>query len=329
MVALKIFFGSECRRCNSAPSTYDLLNEYILTITGLSNPLIQYQDEEEDLITITTDVEYQDFLLYFQGLAKLLVSPSKIEQSSNTFPVFTKSSASLAAPRMIEQSISTRVVTEDKSQGMPKPKMQESGCDPEQGISKIIETIPLETSSVLSGPPELKTSEKFTKTKSNLLESIRCVIREEMGKGPSLKVSGINLAHRGIQCDGCKISPILGIRYKCSVCEVNFCEQCEYSKDHPHPFFKVRLPEPSQDDPSPLMKVRVPKPKKEEEEKKIPPPAPEKPKKDAGFTIYQANIKKIIPMGFTYDQALSALIASSNCLDLAIEDLIFNQGQSH
>lgn len=319
MVALKIFFSSECRRCNSAPSTFAALKEFIFTITGLSNPLIQYQDEEDDLITITTEIEYQDFLLYFPNLAKLLVSPSKIEQSSNTFPVFTKSSASLAAPSMIEQSISTRVVTEDKSQGMAKPKMQESGCDPEQAISKIIETIPLQTSSVLSGPPELKTSEKFTKTKTNLLESIRTVIREEISKAPSLKVSGINLAHQGIQCDNCKTNPILGIRYKCSQCEVNFCEQCEYSQDHPHPFFKVRLPEP---------KPEEKKKKSIEDKNQVEPVKIQKPQNEAGFNKYQENIKQIIAMGFTYDQSLSALIASSNCLDLAIEDLILHQGYS-
>lgn len=321
MVALKIFFGTECRRCNTAPTSFTSLTEYIFTITGLSSPLIQYQDEENDLITITTEIEYQDFISFSTNIAKLLVSPSKIEQSCNTFPVFTKSSASLAAPATIEQSISTRVVTEDKSQGMLKPNTHEIGCDAQENINKIIETIPLETSSVLSGPSEVQTSDKFTKTKNNLLDSIRNIIREEVNKGQDagLKVSGITLKHFGVQCSNCKVNPIVGIRYKCSQCEVNYCEQCEYSQDHPHPFFKVRMPEGSKEEPK---KVSF----KEEEEKKY--FKVKKPIAGNGFERYEKNIKNVIEMGFTYDQALSALIASNNNLEVAVENLIFSQKSS-
>ena len=49
--------------------------------------------------------------------------------------------------------------------------------------------------------------------------------------------------HHRIRCDGCNQGPIVGIRYKCYVCaDFDFCETCEASVDHPHPFIKVRVP---------------------------------------------------------------------------------------
>lgn len=48
--------------------------------------------------------------------------------------------------------------------------------------------------------------------------------------------------HFGIACNGCGVSPILGCRYKCSVCkDYDLCEECEkkLSEEHGHPFLKI------------------------------------------------------------------------------------------
>ena len=48
--------------------------------------------------------------------------------------------------------------------------------------------------------------------------------------------------HFGVECCGCGCTPIMGARYKCSVCEkVDFCEQCEkkYGENHGHPLIKI------------------------------------------------------------------------------------------
>jgi hypothetical protein len=316
MVALKVYFGNECRRTNSAPATYDSLKTYIFNLTGLENPLVQYNDEEGDLITISSNTEYQDFLSFSTGIAKLQVSPSKVSQSSETFPVVLKSSGSSSIPPKNDQEISTRVMTEDKSQGMSKPKMQESGCDPEEPSSKFIETIPLFTSSVLSGS-DVSTSEKFTNTKNNLLESIKQVIREEIGKPVGLKVSGLNFKHLGIICNGCRMNPIVGIRYKCSDCDVNFCEECEFSKEHQHPFFKLRQPEfvPRNENEN-LLKSGIFN--RKEESKNL---DSFKGKKES-VKVYDENVKKIALMGFSAEQALEALVKSNNNLELAMEKLL-------
>ncbi|ORX81095.1 hypothetical protein BCR32DRAFT_268489 [Anaeromyces robustus] len=52
----------------------------------------------------------------------------------------------------------------------------------------------------------------------------------------------INNIHHGIQCDRCGIEPIVGIRYKCKVCEgdnqVDLCEDC-ISKDYENAYHKA------------------------------------------------------------------------------------------
>lgn len=54
--------------------------------------------------------------------------------------------------------------------------------------------------------------------------------------------------HHGVTCDGCNQSPILGIRYKCTVCDdFDYCDDCEnkLSEDHKHPFLKIKNPNQS------------------------------------------------------------------------------------
>jgi hypothetical protein len=50
--------------------------------------------------------------------------------------------------------------------------------------------------------------------------------------------------HQRVSCDGCNAHPIVGTRYKCSVCpDFDFCEKCEATKEHSHPFLKIKKPE--------------------------------------------------------------------------------------
>jgi next-to-BRCA1 protein 1 len=54
------------------------------------------------------------------------------------------------------------------------------------------------------------------------------------------------IIHRGVTCDGCGISPIVGCRYKCAICpNFDFCENCEkkYAKLHSHPMAQIANPD--------------------------------------------------------------------------------------
>jgi hypothetical protein len=54
------------------------------------------------------------------------------------------------------------------------------------------------------------------------------------------------IIHKNIICDGCGMHPLIGIRYKCSVCnDFDYCEKCEekFKNEHQHPFIKIYNPE--------------------------------------------------------------------------------------
>ena len=51
------------------------------------------------------------------------------------------------------------------------------------------------------------------------------------------------IIHQNITCDGCGQSPIIGIRYKCSVCKnLDYCTMCEERKGHEHALLKIYKP---------------------------------------------------------------------------------------
>lgn len=93
---------------------------------------------------------------------------------------------------------------------------------------------------------------------TNLIPSIVSQIKEEVNKSflneskisEAIKATQIpeipepkalKQIHRGVTCDGCQAYPIEGIRYKCAVCaDFDFCEKCEDSVNHDHPFLKIR-----------------------------------------------------------------------------------------
>ena len=57
------------------------------------------------------------------------------------------------------------------------------------------------------------------------------------------------LVHINTVCKGCGMQPIVGIRYKCSVChKFDFCRACEDTKAHPHHFLKIRRLEEEKED---------------------------------------------------------------------------------
>lgn len=46
--------------------------------------------------------------------------------------------------------------------------------------------------------------------------------------------------HERVECDGCGVAPITGVRYKCSVCkDFDYCSICEERRGHDHAFLKI------------------------------------------------------------------------------------------
>lgn len=53
----------------------------------------------------------------------------------------------------------------------------------------------------------------------------------------------IPVLHSGVTCSGCGVHPLAGVRYQCTICDnLDLCEVCEATTDHPHPFLKITSP---------------------------------------------------------------------------------------
>ena len=91
--------------------------------------------------------------------------------------------------------------------------------------------------------------EKFS-SKKEINESLQLnKISENINDKISEKNFPISTIHKGIKCSNCDTEPIVGIRYKCPLCEnFNLCEKCEKLENnninpHQHNLIKMRKEE--------------------------------------------------------------------------------------
>jgi Zinc finger, ZZ type./PB1 domain. len=81
------------------------------------------------------------------------------------------------------------------------------------------------------------------------LITIRSIIRKEMENYLPKLLNAISeenstAIHNNVSCNNCGLYPIIGHRFKCSVCiNFDFCQVCEKNTFHEHPFIKIRFPE--------------------------------------------------------------------------------------
>ena len=86
-------------------------------------------------------------------------------------------------------------------------------------------------------------------TKANL----RRQFEKQLVKAEVSRMLGVPLPaqHDNTTCTLCKATPIIGVRYKCTVCpSTNLCELCEATTVHPHGLLKLRVPENRVEPPS-------------------------------------------------------------------------------
>lgn len=84
MASLKLVYGPETRRVSKVPGSISELYSKIQDLFGVSNPSLQYKDEDNDLITVQTDEEYLDALAFSQGNLKLILNEPSVYHSAIT-----------------------------------------------------------------------------------------------------------------------------------------------------------------------------------------------------------------------------------------------------
>jgi len=76
-----------------------------------------------------------------------------------------------------------------------------------------------------------------------LLEIIQQEVKEYLPTALDAIRQEDTTVHAGVRCDNCGVVPMVGIRYKCTVCQdFDFCSKCESEVEHAHPFLKIKSP---------------------------------------------------------------------------------------
>jgi len=84
---------------------------------------------------------------------------------------------------------------------------------------------------------------------------------------PEMNEVEAEAVHEGVECDGCGVNPIVGIRYKCSVRKnYDLCAKCEDRLEHEHAFLKITQPGGAPDVMITMLNEEEPKPAAPEQE---------------------------------------------------------------
>lgn len=109
-----------------------------------------------------------------------------------------------------------------------------------RGFNPLANSNPWANQNVDANQPNSGNDSKTTKVDSDDDEDED----DEDEEGPT-DTSGASGLHMNVTCDGCGQNPIIGFRYKCSVCpDYDLCTNCEAKNVHQadHPLIKMRSP---------------------------------------------------------------------------------------
>ena len=105
------------------------------------------------------------------------------------------------------------------------------------------------------------------KRESDYNEMSKIMMSNVQQKEEEINFSFVKTTHKGVKCDKCGKNPIIGYRYKCSICkDFNLCDTCELknseTQEHKHNFIKMRNEEkiidkkPKEEDKKPKKEIK-------------------------------------------------------------------------
>ncbi|KAI9496641.1 hypothetical protein BDB00DRAFT_808170 [Zychaea mexicana] len=140
-----------------------------------------------------------------------------------------------------------------------KPAMRTSGAGYNTMVSGGITNTRISGAHYLTthGPPSaLMSDDEDSDVKQAMLNATnpKAAIQQVEGTGGD-PLSSASIIHEGYACDGCGTEPIVGVRYKCTVCdvseEIDLCSKCmaagTFQNDHhtpDHPFEAIHVANP-------------------------------------------------------------------------------------
>lgn len=220
---IKIKFQEDTRRISldRVPEFPELI-QIAKQLFGVQEPHFKYEDDEKDLVTITSNIELKEAIA-----------------------VSTKTGAVL------------RLFLTDKSTTKPNETPVNTPANPATNqIAQLFGSLnPQLMQSMLTNPALLQSFTQFANPTaiSQLMQQFTQPLSASTpAPVPSTPApSNVNtdetrkVVHDNVVCDGCN-GPVVGTRYKCSVCpDYDLCETCELKggvHDSTHPLLKITTP---------------------------------------------------------------------------------------
>jgi hypothetical protein len=221
LMIFKIVYGKEIHVLNKQVSYSELLAFVRSAFKKLpKNYTLSYVDTEGDNIAITSQSDI-DILALGQGASasvRILITENEEVPDEQD--------------RSFEELEEPKSVKNEEFKGERRPEFKQEAEPQQMDIASMIQ------SRIAEIIPEIakKVTEEVTSSMSKSTIS-------EQPKAESIKSPSSTVVHEHVTCDSCGKFPIVGIRYKCSICHnYDFCEECEARGDHPHAFLKIRTP---------------------------------------------------------------------------------------
>lgn len=261
-------FYDECKTVYT-PATFTELKHltaisYSLDISDANELVFKYKDNENDIITVSND---DDYALALTSVTKLDFIIEISETSKLFKSIFEKSRIAVNPVENLQKEIEEKekqlrellekeeAVRKEKEEELrlQKKREEEAKIKIEEELKIAEERRQKEKEASQKKEAELKIDE--TEIAKMVAKSLEDMKESIINKIVSETVSAIKktevkekqkVVHSSVTCDGCKVYPIVGIRYKCTVChDFDYCESCEEknSETHNHNFIKIKNPE--------------------------------------------------------------------------------------
>jgi hypothetical protein len=278
----EIHFYNEMRIIQ-LPQTLYMLRQDLTQHFGLENNeaetiIISYEDTNGELMELMKQSDYRDMVKYGMSLhsskkirIRLLVREIKefiqtreIQQKNAELLNHCKELSSCNKLReekiFQEEEIRNKLKNKCKEDNERLRKSQESHVIEKIKIelkenlrkSKIKQEdeFSLDLSKLITKNLEIAKEEIIKKTVTEATKLIEQIQHQEiqnssLAYNSRLLKSISKIEHKNIKCHDCGISPIIGCRYKCTICKnMDFCQVCEEKNaEHGHPFIKIREPD--------------------------------------------------------------------------------------
>ncbi len=264
----KICFNNEIHRISNLPEALSGLKDIVASLFKATLPqswILQYIDCEGDKIVIGNEHDFAEMKNWgMQGnnassIIKIFVEASQFGNLSEI-----KNEEVLSAKSINSQEEDYLVIGGDDEK-MPEGPKSDLSKSLSESVSSKEEVVPVKEEIVQKEEKQEKSEENPLQLvgegkvlvdlavlekmmESMIQKSLPAVVevtkesllkekkQEEVRKPYVRKV-----IHYGVSCSGCGALPIVGTRYKCSVCPCfDFCENCEENRTHMHNFIKMK-----------------------------------------------------------------------------------------